>query len=240
MTRSPKPPRTIKAALTRFIIASTVFVGFILTCLLTADSDLRIIVGCFAFAAFLFTLMNGINLGEAINREPMSKRWMQVVGSILVFPLAIFGVFVIGGAIAGVFVSIRTAEMQACTGNFSIDVVVALVRLLVCFLLPLTGYAMLRAGLRRDPAAVNVVQSGTGRGSVVSASLWFRILMFAQSIAVGTLVIAFAGAAAATNSCEAAAWIWSPLVSISVAVVAAAIAAGIFAFRLRRAAQKIG
>jgi hypothetical protein len=62
--------------------------------------------------------------------------------------------------------------------------------------------------------------------------------MFAQSIAVGTLFIAFAGAAVATNSCEAAAWIWSPLVSISVAVVAAAIASGIFALRLHRAAQK--
>jgi hypothetical protein len=63
--------------------------------------------------------------------------------------------------------------------------------------------------------------------------------MFAQSIALGTLVIAFAVAAVATNSCETAAWIWSPLVSISVAVVAAAIAAGIFALRLHRAAQNI-
>lgn len=239
MARSPKPPRTIKAALTRFIIASTIFGGLTLTCLLTADLDLRVIVGCFAFAAFLFTLMNGINLGEAINREPMSNRWVRVVGAILVFPLAIFGVFVIVGGIAGVFVSIRTAEMQACTGKFSIDAAVALVRLLACFLLPLTGYAMLRAGLRRDPAAVKVVQRGSGRVSVISASLWFRILMFAQSIAVGTLVIAFAGAAAAKNSCEAAAWIWSPLVSISVAVVAAAIAAGIFALRLHRAEQEI-
>jgi hypothetical protein len=234
MARSPKPPRTINAALTRFIIASTIFVGLTLTCLLTADLDLRVIVGCFAFAAFLFTLMHGVNLGKAINREPMPKRRFRVVGAILVFPLAIFGVFVIGGGIAGVFISIRTVEMQACTGKVSIDAVVALVRLLACFLLPLAGYAMLREGLRRDPAAVKVVQRGSGRVSVVSASLWFRILMFAQSIAVGTLVIAFAVAAATTNSCEAAAWIWSPLVSISVAVVAAAIAAGIFAVRRRR------
>jgi hypothetical protein len=226
--------------LARFIIASTIFVGLTLACLLTADLDLRVIVGCFAFAAFLFTLMNGINLGEAINREPMSKRWVQVVGAILVFPLAIFGVFVIVGGIAGVFVSIRTAEIQGCTGKFSIDAVVALVRLLVCLLLPLTGYAMLRAGLRRDPSAAKVIQRGAEQVTVVSASLWFRILMFAQSIAVGTLVIAFAGAAVATNSCEAAAWIWSPLVCIAVAVVAAAIAATIFALRLRRAAQKIG
>jgi hypothetical protein len=126
MTRSPKTPRTMKAVLTRFIIASTILVGLALTCLFTADLDLRVIVGCFAFAAFLFTLMNGINLGEAINREPMSKRWVQVVGAILVFPLAIFGVFVIVGGIAGVFVSIRTAEMQGCSGKFSIDAVVAL------------------------------------------------------------------------------------------------------------------
>jgi hypothetical protein len=238
MAPSPKSPRTIRAALTRFIIASTIFVGVTLTCLLTADFDLRVIVGCFAFAAFLFTLGYGVNLGKAINREPLPKRRFRVVGAILVFPLAIFGVFVIGGGIVGVFVSIRTIEMQACTGNFSIDAVGAFVRLVACFLLPLAGYAMLREGLRRDPAAVKVVLRGSGRVSVISASLWFRILMFAQSIAVGTMAIAFAVAAAATNSCEAAAWIWSPLVSISVAVVAATIAAGIFALRLHRAAQR--
>lgn len=238
MARSPKPLRTIRVALTRFTIVSTIFVGLTLTCLLTADFDLRVIVGCFAFAAFLFALMYGVNLGKAINREPLPKRRFRVLGAILVFPLAIFGVFVIGGGIVGVFISIRTVEMQACTGKFSIDAVAALVRLLACFLLPLAGYAMLRQGLRRDSAAVKVVQHGSGRVSVISASLWFRILMFAQSIAVGTLVIAFAVAAAATNSCEVAAWIWSPLVCISVAVVAAAIAAGIFALRLHRAAQR--
>jgi lysylphosphatidylglycerol synthetase-like protein (DUF2156 family) len=107
MARSPKPPRTIKATLTRFIIASTIFVGLTLTCLLTADLDLRVIVGCFAFAAFLFALMYGINLGKAINREPMPTRRFRAVGAILVFPLAIFWVFVIGGGIAGVFVSTR-------------------------------------------------------------------------------------------------------------------------------------
>jgi hypothetical protein len=239
MARSPKPPRTTKAALTRFIIASSIFVGLTLKCLFIDDPNLRVIAGCFAFAAFLFTLMSGISLGKAINREPMPTRSFRVVGAILVFPLAIFGVIVICGGLVGVFISIRTVEMQACTGKSSIDAVLALVRLLTCFLLPLAGYAMLREGLRRDPAAVKVVQRGSGRVSVISTSLWFRILMFAQSIAVGTVAIAFAVAAAATNNCEAAGWIWSPLVSISVAVAAAVIAAVIFALRRRRAAQKI-
>lgn len=234
MARPSKPPLTITAALPRFIIAATILAGLTLTCLRTADFDLRVIVGCFAVAALLFTLMYGVNLGEAINREPTPQHSLRVLGAILVFPLALFGVIIIGGGIVGVFVSIRSVELVACTGQFSIDATLALVRSLVCFLLPVAGYAMLRKGLRRDPAAVKVVQRGSGRVSVVSASLWFRILMFAQSIAVGTLVIAFAVAAAATNSCEAAAWIWSPLVSISVAVVAAAIAAGIFAVRRRR------
>ncbi|MGC1520693.1 MAG: hypothetical protein WA803_04050 [Steroidobacteraceae bacterium] len=225
--------------MSRFIFASTIFVGLTLTCLLTADFDLRVIVACFAFAAFLFTLMYGVSLGKTINREPMPTRSLRVVGAILVFPLAIFGVIIIGGGIVGVFVSIRAVEMQACTGKFSIDAIVALVRLLACLLMPLAGYAILCEGLRRDPAAVKVVQRGSGRVSVISAALWFRILMFAQSIAVGTLVIAFAVAAAATNSCEASAWIWSPLVSVSVAISAAVIAAGIFALRRRRAAQKI-
>ena len=190
-------------------------------------------------AAFLFALVYGINLGEAINREPTPKHSLRVAGAILVFPLAIFGVIVIGGGIVGVFVSIRAVELEACTGKFSIDATLALVRLLVCFLLPLAGYAMLRKGLRRHPAAVKVVQRDSGRISVISASLWFRILMFAQSIAVGTLAIAYAVATAATNSCEAAAWIWSRLVSISVSVAAAAMAAGIFPLRRRRGAQKI-
>jgi hypothetical protein len=194
-------------------------------------------VGCFAFAACLFALKYGVNLGKAINRQSTPTRWVRVVGAILVFPLAILGVIVIGGGIAGVFVSIRTIEMQTCTGNFSIEAAEALVRLLVCFLLPLAGYAMFREGLRRDSAAFQVVQRGSGRVSVISASLWFRIIMFAQGIAVGTLTIAFAVGAAATTSCEAAAWIWSPLVSISVAVAATAFAAGIFALRLHRAAR---
>lgn len=239
MARSPKPPRTIEAELTRLIIASVVFAGLTLTCLLTADFDLRVIVGCFAFAACLFTLKYGVNLGKAINREPLPKAWLRVVGAILVFPLAILGVFVIGGGIAGVFLSIRTIEMQACAGSFSIDAVEALVRLLACFLMPLAGYAMFREGLRRDPAAFKVVQRGSGPVSVISASLWFRILMFAQGIAVGTLAIAFAVDAATKNSCEAAAWIWSPLVSVSVTIAAAAFAAGIFALRLHRAARQI-
>jgi hypothetical protein len=239
MARSSIRPQTIKAALTRFIIASTAFAGLALTCLLTADLDLRVIVGCFAFAACLFALKFGVNLGKAINRQPMPTRWVRVVGAILVFPLTILGVFVIGGGIAGVFISVRTIEMQACTGNFSLDAVEALVRLLTCFLLPLAGYAMFREGLRRDPAAFKIVQRGSGRVSVISASLWFRILMFAQGIAVGTLAIAFAVGAAATSSCEAAAWIWSPLVSISIAITAAAFAAGIFTLRLHRAARQI-
>ena len=101
----------------RFIIASTIFVGLTLTCLLTADLNLRVIVGCFAFGAFLFTLTYGVSLGESINREPMPNRPLRVVGAILAFPSAIFGVFVIGGGIAGVFVGSRTVEMQVCTGH---------------------------------------------------------------------------------------------------------------------------
>jgi hypothetical protein len=237
MARSPKPPLTITAALPRFVMAASFLAVLTLICLLTADFDLKVIVGCFAVAAFLFMLMYGINLGEAINREPTPKHSLRLFGAILVFPLAIFGVLIIGGGIVGVFVSIRTVELTACTGKFSIDATLALVRVPVCFLLPLAGYAMLRKGLRRDPTAVKVVQRDSGRVSVISASLWFRSLMFAQSIAVGTLVIAFAVAAAATNNCEAAAWIWSPLVSICVAVSAAAIAAGIFALRRGRVAR---
>lgn len=76
MANSPKPPRTIKAALPPFILASTLCVGLTLTCLLAADFDLKVIVGCCAVAAFLFTLMHGINLGEAINREPTPKRFV--------------------------------------------------------------------------------------------------------------------------------------------------------------------
>ena len=234
MTRSPKPPRTLCVSLTLFAIATVCLVGLTIVCLLTVDRDLKVLVGILAFVAFLFTLSFGIDTGKAINREPTPKPWIRVVGALLVFPLAIFGVVIIGGGIVGLFISIRTIEIKACTGQFSFDATLAVMQLLICFPAPLAGYAMLREGLRRDPTAVKVVQRGSGRVSVISASLWFRILMFAQSIAVGTLVIAFAGAAAAANSCEAAAWIWSPLRSISVAVAAAAIAAGIFMFRWRR------
>ena len=98
---------------------------------------------------------------------------------------------------------------------------------------------MLRQGLRRDPAVTQDIQHGSRKITVLSVPLWFRLLMLTQGIYVGTLVLAFAVAAAATNDCRAAAWIWSPVVSISVVMVAAAIAAGIFALRRRRVAQRI-
>ena len=108
MARPSKSPLTITAALPRFIIAATILAGLTLTCLRTADFDLRVIVGCFAVAALLFTLMYGVNLGEAINREPIPQHSLRVLGAILVFPLALFGVIIIGGGIVGVFVSIRS------------------------------------------------------------------------------------------------------------------------------------
>jgi len=239
MARSPKPPRTLSVALTLFAIAGTVFTGLTITCLLTADFDLRVIVGCFAIGAFLVTLMYSIDVGKAVNREPAPKPWVRVVGAILIFPLAIFGAVFIAAGLVGVFVSIRAIEMEVCTGKFSIETMLGIVRLVVCFLMPLGGYAMLREGLRRDPAVTQVIQHGSRTISVLSVPLWFRLLMLTQGISVGTLVLAFALAAAATNDCRAAAWIWSPMVSISVVIVAAAIAAGIFALRRRRIAQKI-
>jgi hypothetical protein len=239
MARSSRPPRTIKATLTRFAIAAIVFVGLTIRCVLTVDRDLRVLVGILAFAAFLVSLLFGMDAGKAINREPTQKRSLRVVGAILIFPLAIFGAIFIAAGLVGVFVSIRALEMEVCTGKFSIETFEAIMRLVVCFFLPLAGYAMLREGLRRDPAVTQVIQHGSKKISVLSVPLWFRLLIFTQGIAVGTLVLAFAVAAAATNDCRAAAWIWSPIVSISVVIVAAAIAAGIFALRRRRVAQKI-
>jgi len=156
----------------------------------------------------------------------MQKRSLRIVGAILIFPLAIFGAIFIAGGIVGIFASIRAIEMEACTGKFSIEAILAIMRSVVCFVMPLLGYAMLREGLRRDPAVTRVIQHGPKKISVLSVPLWFRLLMLTQGISVGTLVLAFAVAAAATNDCRAAAWIWSPMVSISVVIVAAAIAAG--------------
>jgi hypothetical protein len=239
MAGSSRPPRTIKATLTRFAIAAIVFVGLTIRCALTVDRDLRVLVGVLAFAAFLVSILFGIDAGKAINREPTQKRSLQVVGAILIFPLAIFGAIFIAAGLVGVLVSVRAIEMELCTGKFSIEAIEAILRLAVCFLMPLGGYAMLREGLRRDPAVTHVIQHGSRKISALSVPLWFRVLMLTQGISVGTLVLAFAVAAAATNDCRAAAWIWSPLVSISVVIVAAAIAAGIFALRRRRVAQKI-
>lgn len=240
MARSTRPPQSLSVALTLFAIAATVLMGLTITCLLTADFDLKVIVGCFGIGAFLITLMYGIDVGKAINREPAPKPWVRVVGEILIFPLAIFGAILIGGGFVGVIVSIREIEMEVCTGKVSIETILAIMRSVFCFIMPLAGYAMLRQGLRRDPAVTKVIQHGSRKTSILSVPLWFRILMLTQSISVGTLVLAFAVAAAATNDCRAAAWIWSPTVSISVVIVAAAIAAGIFILRRRRVAEKTG
>ena len=192
-----------------------------------------------AFAAFFVSLLFGIGAGKAIKREPTQTSSLRVVGAILIFPLAIFGAIFVAAGLVGVFISVRTIEMEVCTGKLSIEAIEAMMRLVVCFLMPLGGYAMLREGLRRDPAVTQVIQRGSRKISALSVPLWLRLLMLTQGISVGTLVLAFAVAAAATNDCRAAAWIWSPMVSISVVIVAAAIAAGIFALRRRRVAQKI-
>jgi hypothetical protein len=163
MDRTPKPTRTIKATLTRFTIAAIACLGLTIGCLLTIDQDLRVLVGILAFIAFLFALLFGTDAGKAINREPRPQRSVRILGAILIFPLAILGAILIAAGLVGVLVSIRAIEMEVCTGNFSVETVLASMRLAVSLLMPLAGYRMLREGLRRDPNIVRVAQPGSKR-----------------------------------------------------------------------------
>jgi hypothetical protein len=233
MARAPRPPPTIKATLTRFTLAAIVLVGLTISCFLTVDPDLRVLVGVLAFAAFLATLLFGMDAGKAINREPTVSSPLRTLGTVLIFPLAIFGIIFIGAGLVILFVSARTIEMEACSGQFP---VLAAAQAVAALLMPLAGYGMLREGLRRNPQVVKVVQHGSRQVTVVSVPLWFRILMLTDGIAIGTSLLAYAVAGAATT-CEAAAWIWSPMISSVIVVASAALAARIFALRRRRASR---
>lgn len=232
MTRSPKPPPTVKATLIRFAFAGIVLVWLAISCFRTGDPDLRVLIGVLAFAAFLATLLFGIDAGKAINREPSATPLLRVMGAVLTIPLAVFGTVFIGAGLVIQFVSVRAIEVEACRGHLA---ALAAVRFVVAFLMPLGGYGMLREGLRRNPQVITVVQRGSGAVSVVSIAPWFRILMHTAGIAIATSFVAFAALAVATT-CERAAWIWSPRVSIFIVIAAGALAARIFVLRRRRVA----
>jgi hypothetical protein len=233
MVRSPKPPPTTKATLTRFTLAAIVLASLTISCLRTVDPDLRVLVGILAFAVFLVTFLFGIDAGKAINREPTPGPRLRILGAVLVLPLAVFGAILIGAGLVLLLVSVRTIEMAACNGHLA---ALAAARFVVAFLMPLGGYGMLREGLRRNPQVIKVVQHGPKEVTIVSVSLWFRILMLTDGIAIGTSLVAFA-VLAASSTCEAAAWIWSPKVSILVVIAAGALAMRIFALRRRRVAR---
>jgi hypothetical protein len=233
MTRSPKSPPTTKATLTRFTLATIVLVWLTISCFRTVDPDLRVLVGILAFAVFLATLLFGIDAGKAINREPTASPRLRFMGTVLVLPLAVFGVILIGAGLVLLFVSARTIEMAACNGHLA---ALAAARFVAAILMPLGGYGMLREGLRRKPVVIKVVQHGSKETTIVSVPLWFRILMLTDGIAIGTSLVAFAVLAAATT-CEAAAWIWNPRASILIVIAAAALAVRIFALRRRHVAR---
>lgn len=233
MTRPPKSPPTTKATLTRFTLATIVLVWLTVSCFRTVDPDLRVLVGILAFAVFLATLLFGIDAGKAIDREPTASPWLRFMGTVLVLPLAVFGVIFIGAGLVLLFVSARTIEMAACDGHLA---ALAAARFVAAILMPLGGYGMLREGLRRNPVVIKVVQHGSKETTIVSVPLWFRILMLTDGIAIGTSLVAFAVLAAATT-CEAAAWIWNPRASILIVIAAAALAVRIFALRRRHVAR---
>ncbi len=113
MTRSPKSPPTTQATLTRFTLATIVLVWLTISCFRTVDPDLRVLVGILAFAVFLATLLFGIDAGKAINREPTANPRLRFMGTVLVLPLAVFGVIFIGAGLVLLFVSARTIETAA-------------------------------------------------------------------------------------------------------------------------------
>jgi hypothetical protein len=233
MAGSPKPLRTIKATLTRFTLAAIVLAWLTISCFRTIDPDLRVLVGVLAFAVFITTLLFGIDAGKAINREPTASPPLRLLGAVLVLPLAIFGVLFIGAGLVILFISVRTIEMEACSGHLA---ALASAHVVVALIMPLGGYGLLREGLRLNPQVIKVVQHGSREMTIVSVPFWFRILMLTDGIAIGTSLVAFAILAAATT-CEAAAWIWSPRASILIVIAAAALAVRIFALRRRRVAR---
>jgi|ERR1700733_6060688 len=86
MVKRQRTPRTVKATLIRFAVASIVLMGLTIGCFRTADPDLKVLAGLLAFPAFIVTLLFGVDAGKAINREPTASPRLRTLGAVLVFP----------------------------------------------------------------------------------------------------------------------------------------------------------
>jgi hypothetical protein len=99
------------------------------------------------------------------------------------------------------------------------------IQLVVSLMLPVVGIRLINEGLGRTVEG--------GPSDAFRIPRWLRVVMFANTMAICTSLLVFIAFANATNGVQAA-WIWKPLVSMALFLVAVPLAARHLSWRQRR------
>jgi len=221
--RLPRRPPTAKASFIKMAIAGVALLMLVLICMRDIDSGLRATLLTFvAIIVVPSTLLFGVDAGKAIKRSEVSGGPSNKLAAVLIFPEAIFGAILIGTGLVVPFVSVGTLAVEASSGRFA---AMSAIQLVVSLMLPVVGIRLINEGLGRTNEG--------GPSNAFRIPRWLRIVVFANTMAICTSLLVFIVFANATNGVQAA-WIWKPIVSITLFLAAAPLAARHLSWRQRR------
>lgn len=202
--RLQKSLPTAKSSLIKMTGAVIVLLAISILSIRRIDPRLRIVLVAFGVLAVLpVVVLFGADAGKAIKREAAPTAAMRRLAVGLIFPQPLFGYLLVCAGIVIPFINVRAISLGAADGHFAGMSVMCLV---ISLMLPSVGLRL-----------VTDARGRTYKGipwSALPLPLWVKVAMLANTIAVATSVIAFFTIVGAEGG-EHAAWIWRPLVSIS-------------------------
>lgn len=204
-SRPQKFQPTAKVSLIKMGGALIVLLAIAILCMQRMDPRLKVVllaVGLLAVSPMV--LLFGADAGKAIKRDPAPTQAMRAWASALIFPQVLFGYLLVCGGIVIPFVSVRAISLGAADGHFA---GMSAIYLVVSLLLPSLGLGLVGDARGRVQAGIFA--------NTLPVPLWVRVAMLANTIAVATSVIIFS-TLVGTETVQAAAWIWRPLVCICI------------------------
>lgn len=234
MTKPPKRAKrepTVKSALIKMALAAIVLLGLSIICLRDIDGGLRATLIVFmAIVVLPSVILFGIDASRAIKREQPQHGPLRLLAATLIFPQAMFGIVLIATALVLPFVSIRAVAIEAAEGRFA---AMRAYGLLLSPLFLVLGCHYLWEGLGAVAKVPRRIRFGRWEMNAPHIPTWLMVLIVADGISIGTLLLAYIVAAIATTQYIALRF-WQPAVSISVAIVAVPLALRLVTSRQRR------
>lgn len=155
------------------------------------------------FAVLPIVVLFAADVGKAIKCETAPTAAMRSLAAVLIFPQLLFGYLLICGGIIIPFISVRAISLGAADDHFA---GMSVIYLVISLMLPSVGLRLVTDARGRTPKEIP--------WNALPLPLWVKVAMLANTIAVATSVMAFFTIVGAEGG-EHAAWIWRPLVSIS-------------------------